>query len=484
MRTLIVVLLVLLVFSVSTPVSADVAPPAQPPGTNPAPGSEQTQVRMAAETVTLDIVLSVPEGSKGQARVTADFTMFNTGSDSETMAVRFPVGADDGWGNTPELRDLKVKVDGRAVELRRITGEDPNFSQQQSPWVEFDVTFPPQQEVRIVVTYLLEATGEMPYVWFNYIFSTGSGWKDTIGSAKLVVNFPFDVDELFIMPCIDSDYGCTTRGGTISGRSITWEYTNFEPQPEDNFELSIASPSVWKQVLDEREQVRRSPNDGEAWGRLGKLYKSLLFNPHGRRGFRNWTLNTDPGAQQLFQMSDEAYGKAVALKPKDAQWHAGYADLLGFYAYYAGYEGVDTIPFFIRSLNEMNTALQLAPNDQVVQEIAYEILYIIPEGMVESGDGYDFPWLTQTPLPTATEINPILPTATEPLTLATPTRQIEKATAVTLATATSTPILVPLETETPRENNRLPICGGALMIPVFLAGGIVLSHTRRGHKYP
>ena len=484
MRALIVGLLVLFFFTLPSPVSADVAPPAQPPGTNPLPGSEQTQVRMASEIVIINILSNSPEKSRGQARVSADFTMYNTGSTAETMAVRFPVGSDDGWGNVPEIKQFQVKVDGRVVTLRRVMAEDPQGSQEQTPWVEFDVTFPPQKEVKIVVTYLLEATGEMPYVWFNYIFSTGAGWVDTIGSAQLVVNFPYDVDELFILACIDSDYGCTTRGGTVSGRSITWEYADFEPQPEDNFQLSIVSPSVWKQVLAERQQVLQTPNDGEAWGRLGKLYKSLLFNPHGRRGFRNWTLMNDPGAQHLFELSDEAYGKAVALKPNDAQWHAGYADLLGLYAFYAGFEGVENIPIFIQALEEINTALQIAPNDQVVQDIASELSFYISEGMVENNDGYDFPWLTQTPVPTATEIIPVLPATTTPTPQAGSTEQPAVITRTAIATVTMTPVLVPLETDAPESRNKLPICGGAAMIPVILAGGIAFSRSKRGVIIP
>jgi len=64
-----------------------------------------------------------------------------------------------------------------------------------------------------------------------------------------------------------------------------------------------------------------------------------------------------------------------------------------------------------RAFNEIRTALQLAPNDPKVLEIADAITGMFPDGMTHIGSVYDFPWLTQTPtpLPTPTQ-TPILPT--------------------------------------------------------------------------
>lgn len=45
-----------LVFPLPKPVSADVAPPQQPPGANLSPANEFTQVRMMEETVVLDVL--------------------------------------------------------------------------------------------------------------------------------------------------------------------------------------------------------------------------------------------------------------------------------------------------------------------------------------------------------------------------------------------------------------------------------------------
>lgn len=475
MRKLAPVIVLLLTLSITAPARADVAPPAYPPGFNPAPGSEQTQVRMESETVKMDIREESGGDEMGIADVRALFTMKNLGAADETMAVRFPAAAGDGFFGVTPIQDISVKVNGSSVSVRKISGEDPNGFEEAVDWVEFDVLFPAWKAATIEVAYTLEATGEMPYVWFQYIFSTGSGWKGTIGSADLIVSFPYEVDELFLLPCIQDYYNCTTPGYVKDGNTLTWQYRDFEPQPEDNFTIELAAPSVWSQVVEERARVSAVPGDGEAWGRLGRLYKSLLFSPHGRRGFRSWLFKADPGVETLFRLSDEAYTKALTLLPQDAQWHAGYADLLAYYAEFAGYEGEPTLGLKLKALEEIHLALQLAPDDEVVTSIALDLTWLMEEGIVEMNEGFDFPWLTQTPIATPTQIAPIPPGETPAQqVLPSPTPLPKLAASPTLAPAA--------ETEVPKEEStktgRNPICGGALLIPLLLTAGGRLVRSR------
>ncbi len=232
MRKILVSLIVLIFLVTPIKVSADIAPPARPPGANPVPGSEDTQVRMVAESVRIDVAAEGGrEEGKGGAYVTADFTMRNLGSQDERMAVRFPVGSGDGWGGIPEIDNMRVSVNGAEVSLRQIKGEDPTGMADEVPWVEFDVVFPPQQDVQVQVRYSLDAAGELPYIWFNYIFSTGAGWQGTIGSAELIVRFPYGASNLNYLPGIPgSSFPKTTPGGIVDGNSITWSWKDFEPE--------------------------------------------------------------------------------------------------------------------------------------------------------------------------------------------------------------------------------------------------------------
>ena len=120
-KRLSIIVLTYILFAFPSTVLADVAPPENPPGSNLQPGSEITQVRMVAETVQIDVKA---DDSFGTAHVTADFTMHNLGNQPESMAVRFPISANDGRGQYPELTNLVIKVDGNQVPFQHVSYPD------------------------------------------------------------------------------------------------------------------------------------------------------------------------------------------------------------------------------------------------------------------------------------------------------------------------------------------------------------------------
>jgi len=396
-------LLALLLFAYPSTVLADVAPPANPPGSNLQPGSETTQVRMVAETVQIDVKA---DNRLGTAHVTADFTMHNLGSQPESMAVRFPISANDGRGQYPELTDLAIKVNGNQVPFQRANYPDVRSRDPQIPWAEFNATFPVGQDVPIQVTYDLNGSGYMPYTAFYYILETGAGWKDTIGSADIILRLPYPASPQNVVIDMEIGWAKTPTGGVINGNEIRWHFDNFEPglnRPVQNMEFALVAPVRWQNILKARDNATLNPNDSEAWGQLAKAYKEIFLMG---KGYRN-----DAGGEELYQLSIAAYEKCLALNPKDAEWHAGFADLLASRTYWDLWMSGPTSADTYRAFNEIRTALQLAPNDPKVLEIADAITGMFPDGMTHIGSVYDFPWLTQTPtpLPPPTQ-TPILPT--------------------------------------------------------------------------
>lgn len=394
MKRISLAILTLILFAFPSTVFADVAPPINPPGSNLQPGSEVTQVRMMAETVLVEVQNDTTPGSLGSAHVTADFTMRNLGTASESMAVRFPISANDGRGQYPEITDLAIKVNREKVSFQRANYPDIRYYNQDNgvPWAEFDVTFPAGQDVAIQVTYNLNGSGYSPFTAFYYILETGAGWKDTIGSADIILRLPYPASVQNVIMDTQIGWAETTPGGVFNGNEVHWHFDNFDPAPDSdvqNMEFALVAPVAWQTVLKERDNVAKNPNDGEAWGRLGMAYKRIFLQSKGYR--------TDAGGEELYQLSVDAYEKCLALKPDDAQWHAGFADLLASRSYFDSWYG--PTPDAYRALNEIQTALQLAPNDAKVLEIAQTISYMFPEGVTQNGSGYDFPWLTQTPTP-------------------------------------------------------------------------------------
>ena len=183
-----IILISLFLLAIPSAARADVAPPINPPGSNLQPGTSSTQVRMLAETVVIAVMVDKELGS---ARINADFTMRNTGSSDETLAVRFPITTNDGRGTYPEIRNLVIKSEDKLMAIRRVNYPDIHDSAVNVPWAEFDYTFPAGQDKKIRVAYNVDGSGYVPYTAFYYILESGAGWKDTIGSADIILSLPY-----------------------------------------------------------------------------------------------------------------------------------------------------------------------------------------------------------------------------------------------------------------------------------------------------
>lgn len=380
------VLSIIILFMVPASVLADIAPPQNPPGSNLDPGSEVTQVRMLAETVLVDVQKDIAYGSLGRAHVTADFTMQNLGKESERLAVRFPIAINNGFdGSYPEISNIAIQVNGNRVGFRRsdYVAEFGTFHGDTVPWAEFDVVFPAGKNVTIQVAYDLKGTGftDQPYTSFTYTLATGAGWKDTIGSADIILRLPYPAStQNVLLGYSDSP---SADGATFQDNEVRWHFENIEPgqsgSPSD-LEFDLVAPAVWQTVVTELDNVTKNPKDGEAWGRLGKAYKTALITV---KLFRTGPLyRSDPGGEELYQLSLDAYQKCLALLPDDALWHAGFAELLAIHAYSNKESGEAD-----RANEEINTALQLAPYHPLVLKSAYNVHGILTDGSADLSTG-------------------------------------------------------------------------------------------------
>lgn len=444
---------------------ADAAPPEAPPGTTLLPGESVTEVRMVSETVILTISADPVNDGNAIAKTEASFTMRNLGATEEKMAARFPLsffnGNSDGYGNFPEIDSINVKVNGKNVSTRReiqpFSSSEYSYPERDEiPWAVFDVAFPPNQDVLLEVSYTVNGYGYYPFEAFKYILETGAGWNGTIGSAEIIVRLPYEVNEQNLDLTGQSGYGESTPGGVRSGNEIRWTFTDLEPTYSDNIQVAVLDPALWQKVLKEKENVARDPSDGEAWGRLAKAYKEAAKLP---KGF----LRDDPGGRELFALSREAYEKCLALLPDDSLWHTGYADLLwakyAYQIYWGG--GADTENLLPTLLSELQTALELDPDNERAKELLEEISRAIPEAVAANDDGsFTLLGLTATPVPPT-------PYPAQPTLTFIPT--------VTSTPSTPHPTEAPKETPAPETSN--PLCGSAFLLPAFF--GIVLVAKRR-----
>ncbi len=441
----------LFLLALSSAEAADIAPPQHPPGVNPEPGNEITQVRMLAETVVLDVPLADPP----IAHVRADFTMHNLGNSTENMVVSFPLSSDDGSCHMNEIKNVKIKANGRSTTYRRVESPATICGSENaiSVSVEFDVSFPAGEDVGITVSYDLDGTSYEyeTYTNFYYILATGAGWKGTIGSGEIILRMPYEASPLNVI--LDDPMNTalgTTRGiPEFAEHEARWSFTDLEPTTSDNLTFDIVKPIIWNQVVIGLENVAQNPQDGEAWGFLGKAYKQALFA--SGKGYPR----VDAAAAELYQLSKNAYEKAVTLDPKDGLWHAGYAELLLDEYYWVSYQDRSYTVELDRGLKELNLAVQLAPEAAKVKDLIEEYVYMFPDYILKQTDGsLEFISLTRTPTPVIATDTPI------------PTRTF---------TATPPPATVTPQTkDTSRPGS--PLCGGAALILLPLA--LVVWKTR------
>ncbi len=441
------------------PVRADIAPPEAPPGSTLWPGSETTQVRMLAETVTLTISVDPRDARKAVARTTARFSMQNLGTQTERMQVRFPLRFLM-WNDQtfPEIEGLRVKVNGQGVTTQRqvlpYTGVSDFWSEPvEIPWSVFEVSFAPGENVSIEVSYSVHGFGYYPWQAFRYILETGAGWKDSIGSAEIIVQLPYEVNRYNVLLDGQTGFSTTSPSAELSGNEVRWHFEALEPTAMDNIEISLITPTLWQKVMAEKKNITRNPNDGEAWGRLGKAYKEMTREAKGYP-------RSDPVGLELFQMSAEAYEKCLAILPEDSLWHTGYADLLWSQYYFVEQtQGPSDSGWMLQqSLSHLGRAVELDPGNQLARDLLEEISYSRPEAVKKTGTGYDLLALTVTAAPPTSFVLP-----TDTAVVMTETEAATPSASPTAEAATITPA----PAAAPAPGNPQPLCGGAgLVLPL------------------
>lgn len=434
-----------------TPVLADIAPPQAPPGANPDIGTVLTNVRMMDEKVIIDVQKETDITEMGTARVWAEFHMENLGNTTEWLMVRFPSSYNDGFSGYPEIGDIMVYVNNVSISTSPLILEgDPENWDDPIKWVEFEVKFPPGEIVEIEVDYTLNGTGEYPFVSYAYLLETGAGWSRTIGSAEIIVRLPYPAIPGTVFIDSSPGWGGTTPGALLSGNEIRWYFEDFEPAYEHNISIAIVWPSAWHNVEQEQKQVGDFPDDGEAWGRLAKLYKNLS---RLRRGSR-----ADAGGIWLYDLSKEAYEKSLSLLPNDALWHAGYADLFFWNSIWTYKTYASAREDILQALFELYVAHNLDSDQQYIQD--YLSGGNFPKEAVGEENGeFVFYWLTQTP--TLEESQSKITATAESVPTATP-----------LPEPTQPAPAVDRGEETGDEDSAgkkfLPICGSAILFPLAL----------------
>jgi len=239
-------LILVILLIIKTSASADIAPdPVVGKGIIPL---HPVNIQMVSEVVKVDLTLE-------DAFVECTFNMHNLGK-AQDLAIGFPIMNFYLYENdylSPLGKDrFDVSVKGRKVDKINFYVPDDlkkflsgvNASQQSyllqtykyenRPWYLWKMHFGKYENVSIVVKYRLPNGATHANRFFNYLLSTGAGWKGKIEDAKVIVNtgnIPPD-QILTISP---------RRFAKATEKQITWDFKNFKPTIKDDILIEYES---------------------------------------------------------------------------------------------------------------------------------------------------------------------------------------------------------------------------------------------------
>ncbi|MCE1255014.1 MAG: hypothetical protein LWX83_15890 [Anaerolineae bacterium] len=336
------------------PVRADIAPPAGAPGSSIIPG-QNTRVRMLAENV-LMVLKPGPSGTY-VAEVSADFAMKNMGENDEKMMVRFPLedvsGIGDGFLGHPTVKNFKVQVNRQSVAVNN-TREPYQDNSPAIAWANFEAAFPRGKEVFIKVTYTTDLQSDN-HPTLKYIIGTGSGWHQSIGSATLTVRLPYAAG-----PANTGWY--QPADPILIGKEVRWHWYDYEPNQNEVVELSLVNPIFWNRILELEAQTGNEPDNINAAVKLSQLYINAASEKHGCMD------NNAAGS-----LAEIAIQQALALHPSDVNLHLQLAEVYQWQLDCQDATSLSNRDRLEALKAEIQTVLQLAPNNQRAIEINGEL---------------------------------------------------------------------------------------------------------------
>ena len=368
-KTIMLILGVCILFN-STPIHADMAPPAQPPGSLPEPAST-TKVQMVSEIVDIQVQNTGPlyyansNRMAVNASVQAKFFMKNQGESDEKMNARFPLSNyrhwGDGYSGNPEIQNLKIRANEKVMEW--TVSEEPQSAGKESPfirWANFSITFPAGATVEVEMSYQMQSTGWLPVAEFGYILETGAGWYGPIGDGVINLILPYDAVPGENVNVRESSPGSEINGGNV----ISWVFRDLEPTPKDNWHVEIIAPETWQTILSLMEKSSEEP-ENETWlNQLIEKYSTIIY------GQGLWVIN--PGYIEMAKECQTAYEKLIEIKADDARVLAEYAGLL-----YAMYQNTDTPvvdkPGIEEIYDALNQAYLVDPENMEVNQLYQEL---------------------------------------------------------------------------------------------------------------
>ncbi len=370
------------------PAMADVGTVWTAQGTDISPGEEPTQVQMVSEAVTLSVEPQVAPDDQSSARldelmvvhVEAVFHMINRGAEAESLDVWFPLTTGLGTHHLSvadplaQAENFQAWVNGESVPVTEAPGRDLLGVRDSVPWATWSVTFPPEQEGQLRVTYDVHPIEWGGWAVVHYILETGAGWYGPIGEGTVTFHLPYEVTPMNVQLAeIREAYTGAGRpfDVAVEGSDVTFRFRDLEPKPSspdrlqaldpfretDNLIVPLMPPTAWAEIEDAQADAEAHPEAIEAQLRLAE---ALAAGTQRVKWFSDTAANA-----LLIERTEAAYQRALDLAPEDVDARVAYLKWLAIPRYYDG-EGPTLGPGFDALLAETQ---DLAPGDQRVRRV-------------------------------------------------------------------------------------------------------------------
>jgi hypothetical protein len=127
---------------------------------------------------------------------------------------------------------------------------------QNKPWYLWKDHFKKGEKQTITVKYILPNGANHICPFFNYLLSTGAGWKGNIKRAQVIVNVK-DIP-------MDQIVGISPRQYRIDDNVISWDFRNIKPTVKDDILINYENiKGSYKEAMDRARKVKLFVDDHE-----------------------------------------------------------------------------------------------------------------------------------------------------------------------------------------------------------------------------
>jgi hypothetical protein len=211
--------------------------------------NEPTEIKMTYEKVVVNLTLD-------SSFVYCYFRLHNEGK-ARKIQIGYPNMSYYSYSNQRRNFTFNpINVNENGTKLNYINFFTPdsinlrNNDNNNKPWYLWDTYFDENETKVIIVSYSLPhgIVKNNLYYKFDYLLSTGAGWKGKIDTAEIIVNLKnFDKDLIL---------KTSTANFTTSDKQLIWKLYDLEPSSKDDISISYEEK---KGQYEERLNQLRSP---------------------------------------------------------------------------------------------------------------------------------------------------------------------------------------------------------------------------------